>query len=171
MTTTWGEWRKRHPDTKVLALDTGYERDYSEGAAYAQYFGTDDLMFNTPFRDSRLKNKDEVLALVFPEAPRETLAIYQGFLVENPLYADKLGELEFVVLTDASGANRVYATEGIRFESWDQKSGVVDSEGESWALTESALEAPDGRTLARLPSQRAFWFGWLASYPQTRLVK
>ncbi len=171
VTTTWGEWRERHPDTLVLALDTGYQRDYSEGAAYAQYFGTDKLMFNTPFRDSRLKNKDEVLALVFPEAPRETLAIAQTFLVENPLYVDRLGDLEFVVLTDASGANRVYATEGVRFESWDRKKGVVDTEGRRWTLTESALEGPEGRKLARLPSQRAFWFGWLASYPQTRLVK
>src|SRR5690606_1398732 len=33
VTTTWGEWRRRHPETSVLSLDTGFERDYSEGAA------------------------------------------------------------------------------------------------------------------------------------------
>ena len=33
VTTTWGEWRRRHPDTKVLSLNTGYDRDYTEGAA------------------------------------------------------------------------------------------------------------------------------------------
>jgi hypothetical protein len=171
VTTTWGEWRRRHPDTQVLALDTGYERDYDEGKAYAAYFATDELMFNTPFRDTRLKNKDEVLALVLPEVPQETLAIAQNFLLETPVYHDRLGELELVVLTDRSGGNRVYATGPVRFASWDQETTAVDSTGTSWKLTESALEAPDGRRLARLPSQRIFWFGWLGSYPQTRLVK
>ncbi len=171
VTTTWGEWRKRHPDTKVLALDTGHQRDYGEGKAYADYYATDELMFNTPFRDARLKNKDEVLALVFPEEPQETLAIAQSFLLQSPVYQDRIGELEFVVLTDGSGANRVYATGPVRFESWDQEMTAIDSTGTSWQLTESALQTGDGRTLARLPSQRVFWFGWLGSYPQTRLVK
>ncbi len=171
VTTTWGEWRARHPETLVLALDTGYRRDYSEGAAYADYFANDELMFNTPFRNNRLKNKDEVLALVFPEAPEETLAIAQAFLLDNPLYHDSIGDLEFVVLTDRSGGNRVYAAEDVRFESWDRETTVTDSAGGAWTLTESALESATGRRLGRLPSQRAFWFGWLGSYPQTRLVK
>ena len=33
VTTTWGEWRRRHPETRVLSLNTGYQRDYAEGAA------------------------------------------------------------------------------------------------------------------------------------------
>ncbi len=171
VTTTWGEWRKRHPKTQVLSLDTGHERDYGEGVAYNSYFATDELMFNTPFRDSRLKNKDEVLGLVFPETPQETLAISQAFLVETPVYHDAIGPLDFVVLTDRSGGNRVYATEGLRFAKWDQKETVTDSTGARWKLTESALEGPEGQTLTRLPSQRVFWFGWLGSYPQTRLVR
>ena len=171
VTTTWGEWRSRHPKSQVLALDTGYQRDYSEGAAYREYFATDTLMFNTPFRDNRLKNKDEVLALVFPEVPEETLAIAQSYLQETPVHHDKLGDLDFVVLTDRSGGNRVYATGGLRFESWDQRATAIDSNGGEWRLTESALRGPDGQTLGRLPSQRAFWFGWVGSYPQTRLVK
>jgi hypothetical protein len=63
VTTTWGEWRKLHPDTTVLSLETGHERDYSEGAAYRGYFASDDLMFSVSQTDGRLRNKDEVLAL------------------------------------------------------------------------------------------------------------
>jgi len=37
-------------------------------------------------------------------------------------------------------------------------------------LTEDELRAADGRTLPRLPSHRAFWFGWHAAYTHTRLV-
>ena len=37
-----------HPGTTVLSLETGHERDYSEGAAYRDYFATDELMFAVP---------------------------------------------------------------------------------------------------------------------------
>ena len=47
---------------------------------------------------------------------------------------------------------------------------MVDEDGNTWALTESALEAGDGRVLTRLPAQRAFWFGWYSAYSNTRLV-
>ena len=60
VTTSWGEWRRRHPGTRVLSLDTGHRRDYAEGAAYRDYFATDALMFSVPVLDTRLKNKDEV---------------------------------------------------------------------------------------------------------------
>jgi Protein of unknown function (DUF3179) len=171
VTTTWGEWRRRHPDTRVLSLDTGYQRDYSEGAAYRDYFATDELMFGVPRRDRRLRNKAEVVALVFPERPDETLAVAQEFLLAHPLYHDRLGDIDFVVLTDRSGANRVYASEGVRFTSWDRDRRVVAADGGAWRLSEAALEGPEGRRLPRLPSQRAFWFGWFAQYPRTRLVK
>ena len=26
--TTWGYWKKQHPETKILSRDTGYGRDY-----------------------------------------------------------------------------------------------------------------------------------------------
>ena len=55
VTTTWGEWKKRHPDTTVLSLDTGYNMNYDEGEAYKSYFATDDLMFAVPKLDNRLK--------------------------------------------------------------------------------------------------------------------
>ena len=171
VTTTWGEWKRRHPDTKVLSLRTGHRRDYGEGVAYNEYFATDRLMFNTPFRDERLKNKQEVLALRFPGAPHEQLAIDTAFLNENPIYTDAVGAQKLVVLTDASGANRVYDPGDIEFTFYDRDSTVTDSDGVRWILSEAALTADDGRTLERLPYHRAFWFGWRAAFPDTRLVK
>ena len=35
--TTWGKWRKAHPDTRALTFNTGYRRDYSEDP-YADYY-------------------------------------------------------------------------------------------------------------------------------------
>jgi hypothetical protein len=171
VTTTWGAWRKRHPGTRVLSLDTGHERNYAEGAAYREYFATHRLMFGVPKLDPRLPNKAEVLALRTRGKPAEQLAISAQFLSAHRVYQDRLGGQPFVVLTDASGANRVYESAGHRFASWDGESSVRDSTGRTWQLGEDALAGPGGAVLRRLPAHRAFWFGWYAAYPSTRLVK
>ncbi len=170
VTTTWGEWRRRHPDTLVLSLATGHRRDYSEGAAYRDYFATDELMFTVPFLDRRLANKAEVLGLVFPREDAEPLAIASAHLQTLPVYRDRLGDIEFTVLTDRSGAHRVYHTGKVRLVTFDGDVTATAADGSRWTLDEATLTAADGRTLARLPSQRAFWFGWLSAYPRTRLV-
>jgi len=170
VTTRWGEWRRRHPDTRVLSLDTGYHRDYGEGVAYRDYFATDELMFNVPLLDQRLNNKDEVLGLVLPGHTDRPLAIASRYLQNRPLYHDRVGDVHFVVLTDRSGAHRVYRLDGERIRTWDQDRTVVDDAGTRWTLHEDALRSADGRELPRLPAQRAFWFGWFAAYTHTRLV-
>ncbi len=42
---TWEGWRKRHPDTQVLSLDTGYSRDYQRDP-YACYSESRRLYFS-----------------------------------------------------------------------------------------------------------------------------
>ena len=90
VTTTWGEWRSKHPATTVLSLDTGHRRDYSEGAAYRGYFSTDELMFQVSSTDTRLKNKDEVLVMLLDDPSlvgrRRPLAIAASFLQRNRVF-------------------------------------------------------------------------------------
>jgi len=171
VTTTWGEWKRRHPTTTVLSLNTGHRRDYGEGVAYSDYFSTDRLMFNTPFNDDRLANKREVLALRFNAAPNQQLAIDTNFLKNTPVYENKIGQQKFVVFTDKSGANRVYDPKVFSFTKYDGDQTVTDSNGKEWLLTESTLSSKDGKTLNRLPYHRAFWFGWRAAFPETKLIK
>jgi len=170
VTTTWNEWKSRHPKTKVLDIDTGYQRDYGEGVAYRDYFATDNLMFGVPELDNRLKNKDEVLGLIFVEHADQPMAIAADYLLEHNVYHDKIGEVTFVVLTDATGANRVYGTKNIEFVSWDQKQTVTDKNGDAWQLTEASLRSTEGKILHRLPAHRAFWFGWYSAYSHTKLI-
>jgi len=147
VTTTWAEWKRRHPKTTVLSLETGHRRDYGEGIAYNEYFSTDSLMFNTPFNDDRLKNKREVLALRFPAAPNEQLAIDTDFLGKNTVYKNNIGQQQFVVFTDKSGANRVYDPKGIEFTKYDGDSTVTDSDGKKWTLDEAELTSKSPLTL------------------------
>jgi hypothetical protein len=171
VTTTWGRWRALHPDTQVLSLATGFDRDYAEGAAYRDYFATDDLMFAVPFADRRLRNKDEVLALRFGGADAPPIAIDAGTLqARRPLHGEYAG-ISYVVLTDSSGAHRVYRADGIMILEYDGGRRVTDSAGDLWQIREDALAAADGRRRERLPAHRAFWFGWHAAHPDTRLIR
>jgi len=171
VTTTWREWKRRHPNTSVLSLETGHQRDYGEGVAYHNYFSNDRLMFNTPFSDKRLKNKREILALRFPGAPDKQLAIDTKLLAKTPVFYEQVGAQKFVVLTDNTGANRVYDPAGIVIDRYDGLDTAIDSDGNSWRITEQALVNDKQQTLKRLPYHRAFWFGWHAAYPETRLIK
>lgn len=171
VTTTWGEWRQRHPETTVLSLETGYQRNYAEGAAYQHYFATDQLMFPVPKRDLRLKNKDEVIGLILSPHLDKPLAISVNYLSEHRLFHTQIETFRIVVLTDKSGAIRVYETKNIRFSQWDQDHVVVDENGISWVMTESSLQSPDGDILYRMPAHRSFWFGWFSAYAHTRLIR
>jgi len=174
VTTTWGKWKQLHPETDVLSLRTGHTRDYGEGVAYRRYFATDRLMFTVPKLDGRLKNKDEVL--IIRNEKNEPLALSTRFLASHPVYQDSVAGEEFVVLTDASGASRVYRTQGQKFSQMQSEGKVVTDSGRVWRMTEEELVAegadsgePD--VLPRAPAHRAFWFGWQAVFPDTRLVK
>jgi hypothetical protein len=167
VTTTWGQWRKRHPGTSVLALQTGYSRDYTEGAAYRSYFATDRLMFSVPRLDRRLKNKNEVVALRDGD---KQLAIATDFLRKHPVYEDQIGSTRIVILTDESGANRVYRAGETTIVSWDGAQQATDSEGLAWTVSEAAIASGEKR-LIRFPAHRAFWFGWYSQFPATRLIK
>ena len=179
VTTTWKEWRTLHPDTVVLSIDTGVESDYSEGAAYRDYFRTDRLMFGVPKRDKRLKNKDEVLTLLLrpkgaaPDAERKALALSGKFLKKNRIHHVSFAGYDLVVVTSQKGANRVYDASQRRFVK-PRKDGLLqDTEGRRWNLTEDALRSEDASLapLPRVPARRAFWFGWYAQFLTTELVR
>jgi hypothetical protein len=178
VTTTWHEWRSAHPETTVLSLETGHERDYSEGAAYRDYFATDRIMFEVPRTDPRLKNKDEILGLLLrpagtgSDAPRRAMALSVDFLERHPLHRLSFAGRDLVVVTSRNGANRVYETGGTRFTRVLDVGAVEDAAGGRWRVTEDALVHETTREQReRVPARRAFWFGWYAQFPETELVK
>lgn len=171
VTTTWGEWRTRHPETTVLSLKTGYRRDYGEGVAYQRYFSTDELMFTVPKADKRLPNKREVLAFRADDGSH-AVAIDTEFLKKRPIYQLTVNNDKLVVFTSAVGAARAYNTGTTVFKKWDQKEILVDQDKGIWKMTESALiKEGSGTILKRYPSHQSFWFGWHAQFPKSRLIQ
>ena len=174
VTTTWGEWRRQHPATTVLSIDTGYDRDYGEGVAYKDYFATDRLMFEVPQTDDRLRNKDEVLVMLIEPSSgagdRQPVAISTEFLEDNRVYPFEVDGRSYVAITSEKGANRVFEAGEVRFRRDDDSDRIRDRGGRRWRVSEDALVSGDDR-LGRVTANRAFWFGWYAQFPETRLIK
>jgi len=172
VTTTWSEWKRDHPDTTVLSLDTGFDRDYGEGAAYREYFGSDRLMFEVPTADTRLKNKAEVLVLradVLGNSAAAPVAIAVERLKKTPLFPFEAGGRALLALTTRGGTNRVYERGGQTFSAGADERHVKDAAGGIWSVTPGALVGPAGERLAAVPTHRVFWFGWVAQHPDTVL--
>lgn len=176
VTTTWGEWRAAHPETTVLSLETGHQRDYSEGAAYRDYFSHDRLYFQVSNTDRRLKNKAEILAMrVRPVAAGEPLpvAIAADFLKRSPVFHFEAAGRRLLALTSRQGANRVYLLNQhqVAFPSQTVTDALLDGSGRKWIVREDAVTLEDGSiSLPRYAAHRAFWFGWFAQYPETLLI-
>ncbi len=166
--TSWQDWRSKHPTTRALSLDTGFNRDYREGAVYAEYFNSDNLWFPVPRLDKRLKPKEEVFALVVNHQPK---AYPLKRLSQLRVVNDTLGGQRIVLISDGKpGGVRAYERGEAEFKLG--KTGLVGSDGREWQATESALvEKNTSAKLPRLAGHTAYWFGWASFYPNTLLHK
>ena len=82
--TTWEDWLGRHPDTRVLSIDTGYNRNYYRNP-YRGYASSAELWFPVTHEDDRYPSKEMVIGLeidgqfkayALSELPRRDNRIY-----------------------------------------------------------------------------------------------
>ena len=168
--TRWIDWVARHPDTKVLDINTGFHRDYGSGVAYADYWASNDLLFPAPDLSGPLLPKDTVYAV---RNDYEVVAYSIAVLRERQFVEDEIDDLPVVVIltADSTGA-RAYAREGVRFATVDLAAGTLKSEdGRGWRIEEDALVADDGTRLTRLPGHNSFWFAVVNHAPTWRLYE
>ncbi len=163
--TTWRGWLTKHPTTKVLSTNTGYERNYLPGAAYGKYFASPDTMFpvwNKPTHEPDLADKDWMWVSVF-KGQRKAWPLKH--LLEKPFLIDKIGEERVVLITDpAHESVRVYSLGARQIQSVD---GIVKTQaGQELKETEDALVSKDGKiSLPRIAGHRIYWFGWGSFFP------
>ncbi|MEZ5038972.1 MAG: DUF3179 domain-containing protein [Saprospiraceae bacterium] len=98
--TTWAAWKTRHPETKVLSANTGYDRNYDLDP-YALYGEkTKKTMFPVEFRDKKLSLKEKVVGV---KIGREYRAYPMALLPnasKTPI-SDKLNGVEIQISYDA----------------------------------------------------------------------
>lgn len=159
----WKDWKRRHPQTKVLSLDTGHRRDYSPGKPYGAYFSSPGLMFPALTADARLKPKDIVFVVRVDEGQRAwpVKAFGRGRIIN-----DAIGARAVVLVGDGDGETvRAYDRGAVRFTprldgSAAAPVALFDENGGRWRASEDALVGDDGRRLGRLPAHNAYWFAY-----------
>ncbi|MFQ5994787.1 MAG: DUF3179 domain-containing protein [Acidiferrobacterales bacterium] len=169
MTTTWGEWRRAHPNTKVLSRETGYRRPYERDP----FKGYVDLLNRGRFafpvsdsaRDGRLAPGTTVLAVKAGTSVRAYPLERVGPRVINDEFADQ----RVVVFIGAPGSGAVYAPNaGNRPLTFRVRNGQYRDEetGSAWNLAGLAMSGPlKGAALSALPSKTSFWFAIVAAEP------
>ncbi len=181
--TTWEEWAREHPDTKVLSNETGYyspnryEKESDPRSIYYDYREDPTTMFPIWNRDPRLEAKREVLGLTLAGVDKAyPVTMLRKLRVVN----DTVGDRDIVIL--ASGASsdaRVFERMGQTFAlaPGDDPDGaplaLVDEDGAEWEVRQDGLHKTGGggEALSRIPSLIYFWFGWFAFHPDTLLYE
>jgi len=95
-TTRWKDWRKMHPDTLVLSIDTGYSRNYGSNPYLIYYQDKDSLPgFPISLIDKRLSPKELIIGVIFNDVKKAYPIDKLGWKVIN----DKVGDEDIVVFT------------------------------------------------------------------------
>ena len=181
LVTTWAEWLAEHPDTTVLALETGvyppssYASESDRRSIYFYYRRDPETMFPVFQRSDLLTTKSQVLGL---KVDGQTRAYPLDLLLQEPVINDSLGGQNLVVVTSPMGGGaRAYQRDEYEFSlapGRDTGEGLpilADQHGQLWQVREDALAKVDNpkQLLPRLPAHIAYWFGWYAFYPGTEV--
>jgi len=68
--TSLGDWLEKHPDSKILATDTGYNRNY-QGYPYGSYYTDDRIIFSVRNQDQRELHPKAIVSYIW-ESGNET---------------------------------------------------------------------------------------------------
>jgi hypothetical protein len=97
--TTWGRWRKEHPDTLVLSTNTGFDYDYSVDP-YAKYRDSTKLMFPVLQTDDRVRPKTVVFGFDLGDT---TVAFTEALLTEQKSVSYEPDDREMLVTMGDDG--------------------------------------------------------------------
>ncbi len=183
--TTWSQWRRLHPDTKVMSPDTDYKRFYSP-QNHPEPRGYD--KFPAPYfkptvtrGDLRMPPFDKVLGVTLPAAAGDTFqhrAYPIKTLITCGVVNEAIGSTEIAVFFDpqSAAATAVSARVGgktLTFElrASDGVIGFYDRQtGSKWNIEGKAEEGKlKGKQLDRLDCHLSQWYGWCACFPETTI--
>lgn len=177
--TTWGKWRKAHPDTPVLSTETGHIRTYGRDpyGSYTPlggYYEGSDLFFPVMHEDRRFPTKEVFVGAKLGSA---RLAVRKALLRRRGVVTTTMaGEPVAFLYDPALDEGRAYRAQvkakRLRLSAADRPGRYFD--GASGSLFDASgrpLSGPlAGTRLPRVSSYDVMWFAWVAFFPQTEVV-
>jgi hypothetical protein len=191
--TTWGQWKRLHPDTLVMAPDPSFNDCYEpKGSVMVRGYSNFPAAYfrkTLTHRDTRLPMFESVLAVTLPATEDTQLAgnthtLYRAFPVKafkgkTSVVNDTMGATPIAVFFMAgtetvAAVTRIVAGQTLTLEVRKGPKGkpaFYDKEtGTRWNVEGKAEEGPlAGEELARIDSHMSQWYGWVSYFPQTTI--
>lgn len=187
---SFGDWRREHPDGRVLSRDTGYNRPYGENPY--EYYDTNKRPFSGFFQgpiSPKLDPMERVVGVAFGETAvayayerlgaggsagvvHDTVAGREIVVLWRPGVASALDQPRISNGRDVGSSGVFVPTVGGRRLTFEVREGAfVDREtGSRWTLSGRAVEGSlAGERLEAVPHLDSFWFAWWGYHPETRV--
>ena len=166
--TTWSDWRRTHPDTKLLKKSreirsSAYEAYFQDPKRYG--------LFRTEWLIDRMPGKALVHGIT--DGPH-ALAVPDKKIKKGNLLWASLGERDVLVVRTLDNGVRAYlAATATHLQPGPTPGEYADKEtGSIWALDRGICVRGKrkGEHLEPLPVTAAFWFAWSTFYPNTDIA-
>ncbi len=171
--TSWAEWFREHPDTKLLRKSR-----MVRSSVYESYFRNEKRMGLGLMRGSWAHNRMPGKTIIHGVAiGPHTAAIADTWLRENQMENLLLGEEPVVVMRGDDGGVRAWKAksgsyERLTFQKTSDDHYIDDQTGSTWSLEEGRCVTGqlEGIHLESVQVTTAFWFAWSSFYPNTQVI-
>jgi hypothetical protein len=170
--TNWGTWKELYPSSKVLSLDTGFERNY-DVYPYGNYKTNHSYFLYTANPSNKaLPNKERIYAVIDENVSK----VYQfSSFNGGKAVRDTFNGKEYLVvgnenLITAFEISLDYSDLTFEYDFNDSVTFFKDNEGNEWNVFGEAIEGQrKGETLKSTKSVVSFWFAIAAFYPDPEI--
>ena len=170
--TNWGTWKKLYPLTKVLSLQTGFDRNYGFYPYGSYKTNHDYFLFSVSPSNNALPNKERVYAVIDEDISK----VYQfskfngGKALRETINGKEylvVGNENLITAFEISSEN---SNLSFQYEFNNSETFFKDNEGNKWNIFGKAIEGErKGETLKSTKSVVSFWFAIAAFYPNPEI--
>lgn len=176
VTTTWGEWKRLHPDTRLLVSDEGVTFDSRYATNAFGFYGVrvDNGEFSFPVSDEKLDDRLRNSAVVITAEVNSAIKAYPLFSIGEAAVNDEVGDQHVVVFSRRfTGSAFLAKVSGMQLTFQLEDDVFVDQEtGSTWNEAGRAVAGPlEGSRLEPLPSRRGYWFSIAGAFPGLELYQ
>ncbi|NIP78452.1 MAG: DUF3179 domain-containing protein [Gemmatimonadetes bacterium] len=187
-TVRWADFKRAHPDGRVLSRETGYDRPYGRNpySGYDRGRGPIASFFSRDV-DDRLPAMERVAAislddrsLAFPFSELRIHRVVNDRVAGRPLVVFWAPGTASALDAASVAGGRDVGTSGVFSRTIDGRTLTFEAEaagrfrdretGSSWDIRGRAIAGPlEGDRLAPIPHGDYFWFAWAAFRPGTEV--
>jgi len=173
--TTWANWKKLFPNSKILSGNYGFPRDYAE-YPYGFYKECnskdcgDYIYFPIENLDERLKAKTRVIAV--NGVNKQKAFVIESF--DSPTIINEIiGDIHHsVIISGPDNIAVAYETNNpLKINRWNVENGIIlleDDEGNLWNILGRSKDGSSA-SLKQAKAFISYWFSQAAFHPNTEI--